>query len=850
MLLQCKESRLEDHEPSQAPKSANLETVRRILFLAMLALAAACGGGSSPELAPLSSVSGRVNETIVVDLVVQNGSGDLSFDFMGPELPGLRATASGSAGGGTFRWTPLASHVGTHEFLIQLRRGGSTIDEEPLVITVSPSEDAAPVFVRPGAGGTFDLAREPCVRFDIEVRDDDSSNVTIAARGDLPDGAGLFQDGDKSGAFDWCPTDAQIADSERWTIPILADDGDHDPTELDYIAVLRTDAKPGCPGDPPVVNVIGPGTGERVTSNIGYEVRASVSDDMGLRDAPLLFYTTSMPDDPSMPDVTTFEQLIFSPDDGDWSARVPSLGLEDGQEQDVWILVSATDNDDATGASCDHRTDSALIQFTAVGGEGGGGALGDCDPCTESTQCGTGLCANAAGGARCVPSCSGDGSCSVGSCGATSTVEGGVLAGCGPVADICGGGGACTDDGREEDDEQAVATTYSGPISDGQICAEDDDWFRVSVPAGTRVTATLGGFTHASGDLDLRIHDEDGPVAVSASTTDGEMTDHCFPDAGTAFVRVNGYSGAQNAYTLTIDTEADPGMCCLDDFNEDNDDRESASSLSLPGGTGDLDGTICPRDDDWYEFNVPTPSRIEITLLIDDVSQDLDIELRGPSDEFIASSRSTESEENIDTTVSEPGMYALRVDGWLDAASDYIGSVTVTEDSSCSSSADCPLAEVCNSGSCESRVCSGPSCPSMHICPDAGEFAWPSECGEECTVNSDCRTGESCKRFWEGRYCGRKGEGLNGAACDNFWDCNGQRACIPWPNGACVRAGCTTSSDCETGSYCVDSGEGFNVCAISCVSSDDVCRLAEGYECSFENEIGRDPGSRFVCVPE
>lgn len=810
----------------------------------------ACGGGSKPELAPLSSVSGRVNETIVVDLVVENGSGDLSFDFMGPELPGLRATVSGSAGGGTFRWTPLASHVGTHEFLIQLRRGGSTIDEEPLVVTVSPSEDAAPVFVRPGAGGTFDLAREPCVRFDIEVRDDDTTDVTIAARGELPDGAGLFQDGPKSGAFDWCPTDAQIADSERWTIPIMADDGDHDPTELDYIAVLRTDAKPGCPGDPPVVNVIGPTEGQRVTSNIGYEVRASVSDDMGLRDAPLLFYTTSMPDDPSMPDVTTFEQLVFGPDGSDWSARVPSLGLEDGQEQDVWILVSATDNDDATGASCDHRTDSALIQFTAVGGEGGGGALGNCDACTESTQCGTGLCANAAGGARCVPGCSGDGMCSVGSCGATSTVEGGVLAGCGPVADVCGGGGACTDDSREDDDTSSAATTYSGPISDGQICANDDDWFRVSVAAGTRVTATLGGFTHASGDLDLRIHDDDGLVAASASTTDGEMTDHCFPEAGNAFVRVNGYSGAENNYTLTIDSTPDPGMCCTDDFSEENDTRETASNLTLSGGSGDLDGTICPRDDDWYEFNVPTPSRIEITLLIDSAGEDLDLELRGPSNNFIASSRTTMPEESIDTMVSEPGLYAVRVDGWLDASSDYIGEVIVTEDAGCTTSSDCPIAEVCDAGTCESRVCSGSSCPAMHICPDGGVTVWPSECGLQCTVNGDCRAGEACKRFWEGRYCGRTGAGQNGEACSKFWDCGGQRSCIPWPNGTCARAGCTSSSDCETGTYCVDGGDGYNVCAVSCVSSDDVCRLSEGYECSFENEIGRDPGSRFVCIPE
>ncbi len=48
--------------------------------------------------------------------------------------------------------------------------------------------DSAPIFLRPGPGGTFDLSRDPCVHFDVEVRDDDSAEVALSVEG-APEGA-------------------------------------------------------------------------------------------------------------------------------------------------------------------------------------------------------------------------------------------------------------------------------------------------------------------------------------------------------------------------------------------------------------------------------------------------------------------------------------------------------------------------------------------------------------------------------------------------------------------------------------------------------------------------------------
>ena len=75
--------------------------------------------------------------------------------------------------------------------------------------------------------------------------------------------------------------------------PLEADDGEHEATALNFVIVLRSGSKEGCPGAAPRVDVLTPSEGARVENRGGYEVTASVSDDMGLRDPPLLYYSTS-----------------------------------------------------------------------------------------------------------------------------------------------------------------------------------------------------------------------------------------------------------------------------------------------------------------------------------------------------------------------------------------------------------------------------------------------------------------------------------------------------------------------------------------------------------------------------
>jgi hypothetical protein len=824
-----------------------------LLFLA------ACDGGTV-TIQPIAPQTGRVSEELTVNVAFDNPDGravDLRID------PASTATITGfervtdvsaTPSGGTFRWVPLAAHQGSHVITLNVTSpdGGTIYDSEMVNITIEAASDAAPVFVRPGAGGTYDLTTSPCVTFDVEVRDDDTTVVDIGIRGELPEQASLANAGDKRAIFDWCPTPDQIAAAERYTIPLYADDGEHPATEHDYTIVLRSGpGRDDCPGDSPSISISTPRMDERVTSGSGFPVEISVSDDMGLRDAPLLYYSLTEPEDPSMPDVTQFDQLTFDEVGGGiFSARIPSFGLAEGDEATVYFLVSASDNDDPTGSLCDHRTDSALTSFIAVGGEAGGGTLAECDPCGASADCASGLCAASASGGRCVGACSEE-DCAAGTCGATVTTEGATRAGCGPVSEICGGGSTmCTDDGREPDDTIGDATPLTGAITDGQVCPMDDDYFSVSVPTGNRVTVTVDDFVHAEGDIDLQLRNMSGMIlGSSASVRDSESVSYCNGGAATTlYARVFGFGSEQNSYSISATNMPDASGCCIDDAFENDDSRTTARTVTFASDLASPEGTLCTSDDDWIAIPMSGPGRIQATVIFDAVAGDIDIELYGPTGTRIASSAGTTDTEEIDTTVGAAGTYALRIflyrgnnaDGWA-------GEIRRSFGTTCTDTSMCPSGTVCNAGSCVADSCTSMAmCPANHLCPTTGPSS-PRWCADTCAVNTDCRTGEACKWYPEGRACGRTGSGLNGAPCLNATFCGGQRTCVAWPGGFCARARCTTNADCEGGTYCVSEG-GINVCAVDCPTlDDDPCRYEEGYDCEYRPTLGGT--NQWVCVP-
>ncbi|MBX7194425.1 MAG: PPC domain-containing protein [Sandaracinaceae bacterium] len=108
----------------------------------------------------------------------------------------------------------------------------------------------------------------------------------------------------------------------------------------------------------------------------------------------------------------------------------------------------------------------------------------------------------------------------------------------GPVASDCDPAGG--------NDTTARATTLAtGTPINARICTGDVDVYRVE--AGTSTATVILSFRHSAGDLDLQAVREDGTVITeSAGTSDEERVSA----TGTFFVRVIGYSNAQNSYTI------------------------------------------------------------------------------------------------------------------------------------------------------------------------------------------------------------------------------------------------------------------------------------------------------------
>lgn len=804
-----------------------------------------CGPSTGPTLLPIDPSEVPVSGTLRLPLDVNNPSGaPLEFRVEAPAALvafDSVATISGTPAGGELRFTPLAAHVGTHEVQIIIGApGGGEYDRQPALITVTTAADAGPVFLEPGAGGTFDLSRDPCVRFAVEIRDDDSPSVDIRERSPLPEGAMLISGGPKSASFDWCPTNDQIAASERWTIQLEANDGDHDPVPHNFVVVLRSGGG-GCgSGSAPTITLRSPLMDERLTSSAGYEITVSITDDLGLRDAPLLYWTTETPADP--PDITAFEQVAFESAGGDsYRARVPPLGLAEGEERLVHYLVSATDNDDATGTTCDHRTDSRVVAFNAVGGAGGV-SLNVCSPCSLSVECGaSGICVPADAGTRCLTACPTN-TCADGlSCVLAVSTEGSLEQVCGRVSELCGGGtGVCTEDGNEPNDSTSAATPITGTTS-GRICSMNPDYYRIDATISDQVVVRLDGFSHAAGDLDLQLVGSDGSIlGSSASTMDVETVTYCARDTGPVFAHVLGFSGAENPYGLTVTRMAD--ACCVNDAFEPDDGRATAR----PAIGDTFEGTLCPMDSDHIAIPVTGASRLQIDVTFDSMRSDIDIELEGPTGTVIASSAGTSDIETIDTVVTTAGTYVLRVFGFTAESNMYLGQIVVTGTATCTSTLACPAGQVCASGACRSDDCtSAAMCPASHLCPDPGPSTAPSDCAASCTLSADCRTSEACKWFPEGRACGARGAASNGAACSSFRDCGGQRACVDWPGGYCARAGCRNNGDCETGTYCV-AHMGVNVCALDCTTDTSRCR-SPSYMCRTTTDLGAS--SRRVCLP-
>ncbi|MBP6628969.1 MAG: PPC domain-containing protein [Kofleriaceae bacterium] len=687
-----------------------LGLARTMIVVTCLATALACGG-SAPELAAIDDQVVAVGDQLVIELRATDQDGDdidYSYTAEVADIDARATLTKSPAGYGVFQWTPQAADVGEWFFDFTASDGG---DEVTVTVRIdvrsATGSDSAPLFRSPlGTGTTLDLTRDECLDLDIIVEDQDSASVVIAQEEPIIEGATLEETSGLTSAWRWCPTRAQAEAEDRYTLSLSADDQSNPKTIKNYLVVLRGDIGTNCPGAAPVILH----SASDATTLVDLTLDARVTDDKGLKQPPLLYYSTSpIAADPDLGAMTQVSMLLIdgSMQDGTWAADVPNpaVGGGAGSMAELYYVIVADDDDDEVG-NCDHVTQSSNFQMT-VTNPGGTGNAGLCESCSADIQCGSGdLCVRV--GAAQIPYCLE--SCTTGSCPAgytcssspVTSVGGASARQCVPNAGSCTGGGVCVDDSYEQNDTRAQAQAQpalapgsydftSCPASGGTD--DDEDWFRIDLAASARINVAIDG--GAASDLDLGVYKPDGSrVSTSTSLQPDEMITTCQP-AGTYYFRVYSWDFIENDYNLTWSRTAETCAACVDDGQEDDDTSSQARTTALP--ITSTMNKICPNDADTYRVPVSAGDRIIVDLDFAQASaaQDLDLHLLDPAgvdttpcsfdDPFLcdtANGQGVDADEHaeyvIPASCGGSCNYYVQVVGWNGARNDdYDITITV-----------------------------------------------------------------------------------------------------------------------------------------------------------------------------
>ncbi len=234
-----------------------------------------------------------------------------------------------------------------------------------------------------------------------------------------------------------------------------------------------------------------------------------------------------------------------------------------------------------------------------------------------------------------------------------------------------GGGGNCPDEFDGNSSMATAASISAGTMDNLAVCDNVPDWFEINAPDGQTITVTIK-FTHSSGDLDLDAFDSNGNKVASSATTSNEESIKMIKH-GPLFVKVFGYQGDSNSYTMTVSTDGAGGGDdpCPDSFSG-NDSRENAAEL----GAGSWDGLeICNGVSDWFFLPASLGSQAVVSISFQHSIGDLDMEAFSESGQELASSDSTSDEESV--TIDLNADRYIMVLGYQNASNSYSLSVQV-----------------------------------------------------------------------------------------------------------------------------------------------------------------------------
>jgi len=233
----------------------------------------------------------------------------------------------------------------------------------------------------------------------------------------------------------------------------------------------------------------------------------------------------------------------------------------------------------------------------------------------------------------------------------------------------------CLDDSMENND--SLETSYpviSGSYQGNTLCRTDEDWYSIALNKYETLNIDLY-FSHADGDIDLRVVDSAKQVKMaSVSKDDNETISWPVSETGTYYIRVYGdLEDVANSYSMNIAVETPSLYCPKDDEFEENDQLSGAKSVSI-GTSYDL--IVCESDEDWFAVSLESGKTYLFSALFIDSEGDLELKLFSSDGIEVADSRTSNDNESFSYPTGSSGIYYIQVFGFQNASNRYTLEVT------------------------------------------------------------------------------------------------------------------------------------------------------------------------------
>ncbi|MCB9547493.1 MAG: pre-peptidase C-terminal domain-containing protein [Myxococcales bacterium] len=830
------------------------------------------GGGprnSRPDLRRIGDREAPVGVLLEIQLEATDPEGSpLSFNIRSSLPDGAKFEKPT----GLFTWTPTPDQEGTIVLLTFEVSDGELKDQETIQVTVIPANQAGnrpPAFEELGdqvltAGRAFTL--------ELVATDPNGDRLTYSMRGDALDGATLDAD---SGIFQWTP-DAALA-GQSFNVTFVAADAEVEATQ-DVKLVVR-EAGGGDPQNlPPRIRPI---MDQQVQVGVEFRLVIEAEDDhpetltFGLASpAPggagfdamrHEFFWTPLPDQTNQA-----IPVVFQVSDGEFRAveRVTFQVTGDGPVMGDCTPDAEGDaprrvmNGDALQRSiCPAGQLDTYTVPLAVGDRltvVAEFSHAECDIDFDIYAPGNGAPVARAQGitdleeASALAAVAGDYRVVVGCLDQAATPDYEIL------FEVIPGGGnpmMCNDDRFEAAGGDTRDTAQPLSMAQGQdlrICAGDRDFWSFNAQVGATITIDAL-FSHAAGDLDLRLTGPNNVAAGSASSSDDneQIRVAMAPATGTYVLEVYGYQDAENTYRLNLDVQ-NPMVVCDADRVEPNDSRADAEPFR-PEVYTNL--TQC-GDPDWYKTEVPEGSTLQVYISYTGNAPSAQAFTPGgqgiPGQSYgVGMGDGCRANRPGCRLLTAPGPvgggfihYNIEA-GTLGQAYDLVVRVQQAAAGGQCGRANqaCDEFEICDYGTsaCTDAFCdaNGVGCPNGFNCHQE----W---CTEACIAGACAHPDHTCKYLDGEFWCGLGGNAALGDACFDFSDCSRDFDCLVGasvPGGYCTRE-CTRDSDCGPGGACARFDNG-NFCGDTCAAQNE-CR--QGYGCNTHPRA-EGGGNVRMCTP-